>query len=176
MAFSSKSTKQKESHEIQLVSNEVKQPEFRPIPEVAYKTDHAGALSIIPDKVVMVQDVRKCYNCKIGAIGDLEISNAYDKLCDNGKLKDEFSIVEKKGLTKALVFPIAFKTEWIHIVLSRINDEAFWLEIGPVKITKKMVHRVTGFPTLDRPKTLRSDKKETIENSSFNFPLSHNLS
>ena len=34
---------------------------------------------------------------------------------------------------------------------------------GPLKITKKMVHRVTGFPTLDRPKTLRSDKKETIE-------------
>ena len=26
-----------------------------------------------------------------------------------------------------------------------------------------MVHRVTRFPTLDRPKTLRSDKRETIE-------------
>ena len=52
----------KESHEIQLVSNEVKQPEFRPIPEVAYKNDPAGALSMIPDKVVMVQDVCKCYN------------------------------------------------------------------------------------------------------------------
>ena len=36
------------------------------------------------------------------------------------------------------------------------------MEQGPV-ITKKMVHRVTGFPTLDWPKTLRSDKKETIE-------------
>ena len=93
----------------------------------------------------------------------MEISNAYDKLCDNGKLKDEFSIVEKKGLTKALVFPIAFKIEWIHIVLSRIHDGAFWLETGPVKITKKMVHRVTGFPTLDQTKTLRSDKKEIIE-------------
>ena len=48
-------------------------------------------------------------------------------------------------------------------MLSRIHDGAFWLETGPVKITKKMVHRVTGFPTLDRPKTLRSDKRETIE-------------
>ena len=56
-----------------------------------------------------------------------------------------------------------FKTEWIHIVLSRIHDGAFWLEKGPMKITKKMVYRVTGFPTLDQPKTLRSDKKETIE-------------
>ena len=118
---------------------------------------------MISDKVVMVQDVRKCYNCKIGAIGDLEIFNAFDKLCDNGTLKDEFSIVEKKGLTKALVFPSIFKTEWIRIVLSRIHDGSFWLEQGPVKITKKMIHKVTGFPTLDRPKTLRSDKKETIE-------------
>ena len=54
MASSSKSTKGKESHEIQLVSNEVKQPEFRPIPEVAYKNDPAGALSMIPDKFIMV--------------------------------------------------------------------------------------------------------------------------
>ena len=30
-------------------------------------------------------------------------------------------------------------------------------------ITKRILHRVTGFPTLDQPKTLRSDKKEAIE-------------
>ena len=149
MASSSKSTKVKESHEIQLVRNEVKQPEFRPIPEVAYKNNPAGALSMISDKVMVVQDVRRCYNYKIGPIGDLEIYNAYNKLCDDGILKEKFSIVEKKGLTKALAFPIMFKTEWIRIVLSRIHDEAFWLEQGPVKITKKMVHRVTSFPTLD---------------------------
>lgn len=65
MASSSKDPKGKEGHEVQLVSNEVKQPEFRPIPEVAYKNDPVGALSIIPPKVIMVQDVRKCYNCKI---------------------------------------------------------------------------------------------------------------
>ena len=118
MASGSKSTKGKESHEIQLVSNEVKQPQFRPIPEFSYKNDLAGALFVILDKVVMVQDVRKCYNCKVGAIGDLEISNAFGKLCDKGVLKYQFSIVEKKGLTKALVFPIVFKTEWIQIVLS----------------------------------------------------------
>ena len=73
MVSGSKSTKVKESQEIQLVSNEVKQPEFRPIPEVAYKNDPVGALSMILDKFVMVQDVRRCYNCKIGPIGELEI-------------------------------------------------------------------------------------------------------
>ena len=113
------------------------------------KNDPAGALSVIPNKVVMVQDVRKCYNCKIGAIEYLDIFNAFDKLCDKGILKDEFSIVEKKGLTNALVFSIIFKTEWIHIVLSQIHDGAFWLETRLEKITKKIVHRVTSFPTLD---------------------------
>ena len=84
-------------------------------------------------------------------------------MCDNGKLKDEFTIVAKKGLTKVLAFPIVFKTEWIRVVLRRINDGAFWLEIGLVKFTKKIVNRVTNFQTLDRLKTLRSDKKEAIE-------------
>ena len=51
--------------EVQLVSNEVKQLDFRPIPKVACKNDPIGALSIIPPKVVMVQDVRRCYNYKI---------------------------------------------------------------------------------------------------------------
>ena len=97
--------------EVQLVSNEVKEPEFKAIPEVAYKNDPTSALSMIPVKVVMIQDVCKCYNCKVGRIGDMELRDAYDKLCDNGILKEEFSIVEKNGLTCALDFPIAFKME-----------------------------------------------------------------
>ena len=122
MASSSKTTKGKECHEFQLVNNEVKQPEFKPIPQLAYKNDLAGALLVILAKVVMVQDVRKCYNYKIGAIGDLEIFQAFDKLCDNVVLKDKFLVVEKKGLTNALFFPIVFKTKWIHIVLREIHD------------------------------------------------------
>ena len=126
MELGSKMGKGKDSLEIQLVSNEVKQPKFRPITEVAYKNDPAGALSTIPDKVVMVHDVYRCYNCKIGAIGDLEIENAFEKLCNNGKLNDEYSIAEKKGLTKALAFPTVFKIKWIRIVLSRIHVGSYW--------------------------------------------------
>ena len=37
------------------------------------------------------------------------------------------------------------------------------MEIGPIKITKKIVHRVRRFPTLYQRKTLRSDNKEAIE-------------
>ena len=82
-----------------MVSNDVKQPYFHPILEVPYKNDPVSALSIIPPNVIMVQDVRKCYNCKIGAIRDMEISQAYDRLCENGVLKEEYKIVESKGLT-----------------------------------------------------------------------------
>ena len=66
-------------------------------------------------------------------------------------------------MTNALVYPTVFKTEWICIVLSQIHDGCLWLEIGPIKITKKILHRVMGFPTLDWPKTLRSGNKEAIQ-------------
>lgn len=56
-----------------------------------------------------------------------------------------------------------FKTEWIRIVLSGIHDGSLWIENGYIKITKRIIHRVTGYPTLDWPKTLRSDSKEVIE-------------
>ena len=109
--------------------------------------------------------MHRCYNYKIGAIGDLEIADTYENLCVDEKLKDKFFRVEKKTLTKALAFPTMFKTKWIRIVLSRIHDGAFWLETGPVKFTKKTINRVTRFQTLDRPKILRSEKREAIENN-----------
>ena len=95
----------------------MKQPNFWAIPEVAYKDDPTGALSIILPKVVMIQDVQKCYNCKVGSIGDLELKEAYDRLCENGKLQDEYQIVERKGFTHALDFSMVFKTKWIKIEL-----------------------------------------------------------
>ena len=98
MASSSKQVNGKTAFEVQLVSNKVKQPYFKAIPEVAYKNDPARALSMIPPKVVMIQDVCRCYNFKVGSVGDMELRDAYDKLCDNGVMKEEFSIVEKKGL------------------------------------------------------------------------------
>ena len=76
----------------------------------------------------MVQDVHKCYNCKVGGIGDMEIREAYNKLCNNGVLKEEYNIVEKKGLTCALDFPTVFKMEWIRLFLIGIHDSYLWLE------------------------------------------------
>ena len=128
MVSISRNPKDKELFEVQLVSREVKQPNFKPIPEVAYKNDLANTLSIIPPKVVMVQDIHKFYNCKVGGIGDMKIKKVYNKICVNEVSKEEYNIVEKKGLTCALEFPTIFKMEWIRLVLHRIHDGYLWLE------------------------------------------------
>ena len=39
----------------------------------------------------------------------MEIREAYDRLCENGVLKEEYQIIERKGLTHALEFPIIFQ-------------------------------------------------------------------
>lgn len=111
----------------------------------------------------MIQDVRCCYMGNMGELGDMEIRDAYKKLCDNGVLREEYKIVERKGLNHALDFPQVFKTEWIQIFLSCIHDNYIWLEGGPMKINKRIINQVSGYPTLDRPKSMRSDAKETIE-------------
>ena len=88
---------------------------------------------------------------------------AYERLCENGKLKDEYQILERKGLTRALDMPTIFKIEWIKIIINCIHDGSIWLEGGPVKITKKIFHRVTGYPTLEQSCVIQSDAKEVIE-------------
>ena len=37
------------------------------------------------------------------------------------------------------------------------------MEGGPIKITKRVIHRVIGFTNLDQPRALCSDAKEMIE-------------
>ena len=118
MASSSKNVEGKEVLKIQIVSNEVKKPIYKVIPDITYKKDPSGTLSMIPPSVIMVQDVRKCYNCKIGSIGDMQIRDAYNIICENGVLKEEYKNIEKKGLTGALDFPNVFKKSWIRIVIS----------------------------------------------------------
>ena len=49
---------------------------------------------------------------------DMEIREAYTKICDDGVLNEELKIVERNGLTRAIDFSNMFKTKWIRIVLS----------------------------------------------------------
>ena len=101
----------KEITNVQLISNDVcKPPTIHTIQEISYQRDPSSALSMIPPKVIIVQDLSKCYKCKVGGIGDMKIRQAYDKLCENGIQNKEFKIFERKGLTRALNFPTMFKT------------------------------------------------------------------
>lgn len=63
----------------------------------------------------------------------------------------------------SLEFPRNFKIEWIEIVLSRIYDMKFWLSNGLVEITKKMIHKITSYPTLEKKKTMRSLSQEEVK-------------
>ena len=102
----------------------------------------------------MIKDVRDCYTCNIGEVGDYKLREEYAKLCDDGVLKDELKIAQTKKLTCALNFSQNFKNEWIRIVLSHIHDGKLWLENGPIKITKLTIHRVTRYPKLGQPKIM----------------------
>ena len=115
MAASSSIVMRKEGKEVtnvKLISNKAcAQTKFQEILEIAYKGDLARAFSSIPPNVLMMNDVHNCYMCKIGEVGDLEMREAYDRLCENGVLKDEFKFLERKGLTHALAFPQVFQTK-----------------------------------------------------------------
>ena len=87
----------KEVMNVKMINNDVcDAPKFKAITKIAYKGDPVGALSSIPPKVLMMNDVRNFYICNIEEIRDLEIRKTYAKLCSNGVLKDEFKIIEKK--------------------------------------------------------------------------------
>ena len=105
MASSSSTPQVKEGKEVlnvQFISNEIRQPNFRVILDIAYNQDRSGALLMIPPQVLMIQDVRYCYTCKVGSICGMQIRYIYGKLCESGILKEAYKIVERKGLTHAL--------------------------------------------------------------------------
>ena len=55
--LATKVVKEKEVLNVHLISNEIKQPNFRAIPDIAYKQDLSYALLMISSQVLMIQDV-----------------------------------------------------------------------------------------------------------------------
>lgn len=109
MASSLSATMKKQGMEFfnaQLVRNKVCKPQtFREISETAIKGDLFGALSSILENVLIMNDIRSCYMCKVREIRDYKIREVYDKLCDNGVLKLKYKLVAEQGLVHALDFP-----------------------------------------------------------------------
>ena len=113
---------------IQLMKSDAcPQQIFCAIQKIAMKGDSMGVLSSIPPNGIMIHNVRSCYMCKIGEVGNYKISESYENVCLKGILKDEFKVFERKGLNCAIDFPKNFRIKWIKIILSRIHDMKYWL-------------------------------------------------
>lgn len=82
---------------MQIIRNDQSPPpNFRNLVNIDKIVDDMEVLSSIPPIVLTVQDLKLCYQFKVGEIGDFEIRETYEKLCMNGHLKDEFNIIAKK--------------------------------------------------------------------------------
>ena len=101
---------------IQIVRNDqCPPPKFIGYTDIKMTQDAPSDLSPIPPRVFIVHVVRSCNMCKVTEIGDYEMWASYDKLCDNGNLKDENKII---AINCALALMKVFKVEWINIFLS----------------------------------------------------------
>ena len=125
MAFTSEILKERNAQIMR--NNQCHLLNFRNIVNFEVNEDDIGALMSIPPMVLTIWDVRSCNMCKIGEIKDFEIREYYEKLCDNGILRDEHKIVIEKRLTHALGFPKVFKVEWIKIMWSCAHYMKVWI-------------------------------------------------
>ena len=80
----------------------------------------------------------------------------------NGTLKPEHRHLEKKGLTHIPHMPRNFQVKWVRYVLSRVHNGQLWLE-QPILITKKMIHRITSLPMLNKAKATKTLGREELQ-------------
>ena len=137
-------------------------PNFKLAPAIAESLDSQGAQSQIPPKVLLINDIRTHFKCSIQEIGTLEMQNALTELSSNGTLKPEHKHLERKGLTHIPHMPRNFQVKWVRYVLSRVHNGQLCLE-QPILITKKMIHRITGFPMLNKAKATKTLGREELQ-------------
>lgn len=132
-------------------------------PKVASEPDDKTTFSLIPDRVLLVEDVKFFTKCQVEELGHVEIKDTYDELCTDGKLDSKYEHIKIKGLTEALTYPHVFKAQWVKLVLSRVHDDFMWLEEQPFKITKEIIHLITGYPIYDHARAQKMiSQKELI--------------
>lgn len=123
--------------------------------EIVEVLDLAGAQSQIIPKVLLVYVMCSYYHYSIQELGTHEMNKALNKLCVNGILKLEHQHLEAKGLMHILHMPRDFQSKWIRFILSRVHNGKLWLE-KPILITRKMIHRITSLPMLDKSKLTKA--------------------
>ena len=58
--------------------------------------------------------------------------------------------------------PRNFQVKWVRYILSRVHNGQLWLE-QPILITKKMIHRITGLPMLNKAKATKTLGREELQ-------------
>lgn len=65
--------------------------------------------------------------------------------------------LKTKSLSNAIDFLDQFHVDWVRYVLSTVHDQFLWLEVeAPIKITKDVIQRVTGFNATGEALNLRT--------------------
>ena len=130
-------------------------PAFKLSQVVAETLDPARAQSHIPPKVLLVYEIKSFYHYSIQEMGTLEMKEAFNELCVDGVLKPEHKHLETKGLTHILHMLRDFQVKWIRFILSHVHKMQVWLD-HPILITKKMIHKITRLPMLNKAKTTKT--------------------
>lgn len=109
----------------------------------------------------MIEYVHAFIHCKIDDIFQGEIDTSYKNLCLNGKMKEDHTHLQTKGLVHSMHVPTVFKPKWMRIVLIWVHDHFIWLD-GLVKIKKYVLHIVTRFLISDRPRAYKKTAKNNL--------------
>lgn len=83
------------------------------------------------------------------------MNEPYNELCMDGILKLEQKHLETNGLTYILHMLKDFQVKWIIFILLHVHNEQLWLG-HPILRTKKMIHKITRFPMLNKEKTTKT--------------------
>lgn len=72
------------------------------------ENDKSGALSSVPDGVLMTEDVTTFLNAKQEELGETFIQSKYLSLCTKGKLQDKYAKLVSSGLINGVCYPAVF--------------------------------------------------------------------
>lgn len=133
------------------------QPKFKLHPMKDREINMTGALSSMPSSVLLVEYIHSFIHCNIEELRDKFIRHEFKGFCDHDLLKAKYSHMKTKGLSNVADFSNQFYANWVRYVLSRVRDQFLWLEAeAPIRITKDVSQRVTGFSATGEALTLRT--------------------
>lgn len=114
-----------------------------------------NALSQVPVGLIVEEGISDYIDCNIEDLGSLTIHSQLSLLCGKDKkIKQKYSILEKKMPHNAVYFLEDFIDDHIRIILSRVHGDKMYLE-RTHDITPQDVHAIIGFCNIGEVLALR---------------------